>query len=466
MNKTLSKGIGIGILLIIISILMMYLGLAYYYREGFSYNTWINGVYCTGKTVEEVNAELKAESLYEGLTITTGDGKSYAVLPEDVSMRLDYVQSLNNFQKEQHPLLWIDNLIGKSGQKEISPRMTYDEAAFEALVKQFPFFTGLMPEERQVNLLKGAEGYYLQNERSHVLDESKAYETIRQAFESRETEVNLEDAGCYRDLPLSPEMEELLAHWERIEAFQTCGIVYQFGEELVPVGPGVTCEFMELDENGQIVFDENGDVVLSREHLEAFVDKLAEEYDTVGKGRYFQATRGETVFVEGGIYGNKLDCEAEKEYLYQAFQEKKQEVHEPQYLQKAKCQGKEDIGNTYIEVDMTEQKMYYYENGTLRLETDVVTGNTSLRRGTPEGTNYVYNKQMNRVLRGADYATPVKYWMPVYKAIGIHDASWRKTYGGEIYKTNGSHGCINTPMDKVAELYEIVEIGTPCIMFY
>lgn len=139
MNKTLSKGIGIGILLIIISILMMYLGLAYYYREGFSYNTWINGVYCTGKTVEEVNAELKAESLYEGLTITTGDGKSYAVLPEDVSMRLDYVQSLNNFQKEQHPLLWIDNLIGKSGQKEIPPRMTYDEAAFEALVKQLPF---------------------------------------------------------------------------------------------------------------------------------------------------------------------------------------------------------------------------------------------------------------------------------------------------------------------------------------
>ena len=115
---------------------------------------------------------------------------------------------------------------------------------------------------------------------------------------------------------------------------------------------------------------------------------------------------------------------------------------------------------------MTNQMMYYYENGELKLETSVVTGNTSLRRGTPSGTNYVYNKQRNRVLKGEDYESPVKYWIPVKGAIGIHDASWRRTYGGEIYKTNGSHGCINTPLDKVAELYDMVEIGTPCVMFY
>ena len=105
-------------------------------------------------------------------------------------------------------------------------------------------------------------------------------------------------------------------------------------------------------------------------------------------------------------------------------------------------------------------------DGILKIETGGVTGNTSLGRGTPSGTNYVYNKQRNRVLRGADYATPVKYWIPVYKAIGIHDASWRKNFGGEIYKTNGSHGCVNTPTDQVAELYDMVEIGTPCVMFY
>ena len=132
----------------------------------------------------------------------------------------------------------------------------------------------------------------------------------------------------------------------------------------------------------------------------------------------------------------------------------------------AQKQGKDDIGDTYIEVDMTNQMMYYYVEGKLEIETPVVTGNISLRRGTPEGTNYVYNKQKNRILRGEDYATPVAYWIPVRGAIGIHDASWRSKYGGEIYKTNGSHGCINTPLEEVAKLYDMVEIGTPCVMFY
>ena len=41
---------------------------------------------------------------------------------------------------------------------------------------------------------------------------------------------------------------------------------------------------------------------------------------------------------------------------------------------KHEYQGKDDIGPTYIEVDMTEQKMYYYVDGVLKIETEVVTG--------------------------------------------------------------------------------------------
>lgn len=196
------------------------------------------------------------------------------------------------------------------------------------------------------------------------------------------------------------------------------------------------------------------------------MDALADKYDTVGTTRLFHATRGETVMVKGGIYGNEIDREAEKEYLLNAFLNKKSEVHTPEYIQTAQKQGLDDIGDTYIEVDMTEQKLYYYEKGRLVIETSVVTGNTSLRRGTPCGTNYVYAKQKNRILRGEDYETFVKYWIPVKGAIGIHDSSWRSEYGGEIYKTNGSHGCVNTPLDEVAKLYDMVEIGTPCVMFY
>ena len=100
------------------------------------------------------------------------------------------------------------------------------------------------------------------------------------------------------------------------------------------------------------------------------------------------------------------------------------------------------------------------------METDVVTGNTSKKWGTPEGIYSVYAKQKNRILRGTGYASFVNYWMPVNGNIGIHDASWRSTFGGEIYKKSGSHGCINTPYQKMKEIYDTVEIGIPVIMFY
>lgn len=115
---------------------------------------------------------------------------------------------------------------------------------------------------------------------------------------------------------------------------------------------------------------------------------------------------------------------------------------------------------------MGAQIMYYYENGILQIETPVVTGNTSRRMGTPSGVNYVYLKQTNRILRGEGYASHVNFWMPVKGNIGIHDASWRSSYGGQIYQTNGSHGCINTPYDAMSKMYEMVEVGTPVIMYY
>ena len=261
-------------------------------------------------------------------------------------------------------------------------------------------------------------------------------------------------------------MQQDIALWKKINDYQDCGIVYQFGEERYPIDAGVVCNWLLKDENGTFVFDDEGNLCTDEIKVDEFVDALADEYDTVGATRQFMATRGELVTVEGGIYGNEIDREAEKEYLLPAFLEKRHEVHEPSYIQKAFKQGKNDIGDTYIEVDMTNQMLYYYEAGVLQIETPVVTGNTSRRRGTPVGTNYVYNKQKDRVLRGEDYASPVKFWIPVKGAIGIHDASWRDEYGGEIYKTSGSHGCINTPLEEVTKLYDMVKIGTPCVMFY
>lgn len=140
MNKNILKGMVIGFSLILLSIIGMYLGLTYYYGEGFSYGTWVNGIYCTGKSVNQINEELLSEMDYQGLTITAGDSKSYVILPEDISLRLDYTKALELYLERQNPYLWIDNLIGKGGEKELSPEVLYDPAAFEKILKESPFF--------------------------------------------------------------------------------------------------------------------------------------------------------------------------------------------------------------------------------------------------------------------------------------------------------------------------------------
>ncbi|MBD5547383.1 MAG: L,D-transpeptidase family protein [Lachnospiraceae bacterium] len=466
MSKNVLKGIAIGGLIILLSLIAMYLGLVFYYDDGFSYGTRINGVYCAGKSVNEVNEELLKQCDYAGLTIIDSDGKSYTISSEEINLTAAFDEALNLYLKQQNPYLWVDNLIGDSGNKNLKPVLTYDKETYEQIVGGFPFFHGQTPEERKVEIIKTGNGYELKDERTHVLNEEKVREMIKDAFENLEPVLDLEAAGCYEDFPLDDEMKKAKMLWVKLEEYQDCGIVYQFGEETYPIDAGVVCDFLLLDDAGEFVLDRNGNLCTDEEKVYEFIDRLADEYDTVGISRQFRATRGEIVTVEGGTYGNKIDREAEKEYLLEAFLDKRREVHEPVYLQTAVKQGKDDIGDTYIEVDMTNQMMYYYEAGELKIETPVVTGNTSLRRGTPSGTNFVYSKETNRILRGEDYASPVKYWIPVRGAIGIHDASWRSKYGGEIYKTNGSHGCINTPLDKVAELYEMVEIGTPCVMFY
>lgn len=466
MKKTVLKGLGVGFFIILLSLLAMYLGLARYYSDGFSYATWINGIYCTGKDVDEVNDELLKQCDYAGLTIIDSDGKSYVISAKDVNLSFDFKGALTLFLKQQNPYLWIDNLLGGKKDRKLWPDVWYDKDVYEGIVSGFPFLSADASGQGRLEILKGDEGYYLLNERMHILNEARTRELIQNAFDDLEPVVDLEASGCYEDLPMTSEMLETILLWEKLREYQDCGIVYQFGEESYPVDAGVVCDFLLMDDAGNFVFDNDGNLCTDNNKVYEFIDRLADEYDTVGGSRQFHATRGDIVTVEGGIYGNKIDREAEKAYLLPAFLEKRKEIHEPVYTQTALRQGKDDIGDTYIEVDMTNQMMYYYEAGELKIETPVVTGNTSLRRGTPSGTNYVYNKQRNRVLRGEDYASPVKYWIPVKGAIGIHDASWRSTYGGQIYIRNGSHGCINTPLEQVSQLYDMVEIGTPCVMFY
>lgn len=125
------------------------------------------------------------------------------------------------------------------------------------------------------------------------------------------------------------------------------------------------------------------------------------------------------------------------------------------------------VGNTYIEISIKQQHIWYYRNGELYCHAPVVTGNDDGYHNTPRGVYTIWQRQSPTVLVGANYASPVDYWLAFNGGIGIHDSSWRSSgeYGGTTYQGNGSHGCVNTPYSTVAKIYEKARLGDYVVVY-
>ena len=234
-----------------------------------------------------------------------------------------------------------------------------------------------------------------------------------------------------------------------------------------------------------ITGSQGGVVSLDQTKVTAYVTDLAARYDTAGTARTFTTVSGVQKQLTGP-YGWKIDVAGETAALTQLIQSAAGDAaqaetaaawngntleREPVYSATAAARGT-DWGTTYAEVDLTGQHVYMIKDGAVVWDAPCVTGNLAKNYDTPAGIYSLTYKQKDRVLRGAkqadgsyEYETPVDYWMPFNGGIGFHDANWRGEFGGAIYKTNGSHGCVNLPPSKAAALYELVYKGMPVICY-
>ncbi len=446
-----------------------FLALCMYYRNNFPVNTWINGVYCTGKTIEQVNAELSAQDRARDVVIIDAEGREWNLAADELELRPDYTAALKAYMRKNATALWMLNMQ-EPVRVELDPtQYRWNEEKLENCFKALAFV------QEEDNRQKGcyvrfdeAEGYCLYDGNGSHLNIANAMDSIQSCLLKGELTIDLVREDCYETLEDSAEDRDQRALWSRLQEFYDCKITYDMGAEKIPLTPAVLSSFLKADENGRLLTDEAGKLVIDEASVEQWIDELASQYNTCGTEREFLSSRGDVIDVKYGTYGTELDTGAEKKYLIAALAKKRteQENHIPAYKQQGYARGLDDIGDTYIEVDMTKQHIYCYVDGELKLDTDVVTGNLSWKMSTPEGIYYVYFKEKDRILRGGSRPTPVDYWMAVKGGVGIHDADWRKEFGGEIYKKNGSHGCINMPLDRMAELYDMMEVGTPVIMFY
>ena len=443
----------------------VYLGIAGYYSGGFALNTWINGVYCTGKSIEEANSELLIGLEMPNVIVTDRDSNDWELSGKQVSFAYDYTEGLREYQAAQNPFAWPVRFKTES-RHDVTVEVSFDEELLQAYWNSLPFVQEELETEKDVEILRKGTYYVLSDCTSNRLNLEKGYQLLKEALLQGQDELDLVAAGAYEDAPLTEEQRSVLEQWEKVNDFQQQTLIFDMGDTEYVFDGSNRGQFLVRNEDGSFAEDEEGRLVVSRALTDQFIDLLANEYDTYRTERQFLSTRGDVITLSKGIYGTLIDRPAEKEYFHNALTCGVNEVHIPTYEREAYVRGKDDIGDSYIEIDMNNQKMYLYKEGELLVETDVVTGNMAKKWYTPEGINYVYSKETNRILRGADYASFVYYWMPVNGGYGIHDATWRSGFGGDIYKTNGSHGCINTPLKYAKEIFENIEVGYPVIMFY
>ena len=468
------KGLRIfGLLVLMIAVLggCAYGGISYYFSNRFFEGTWINGIDCSQKTAYEVE-ELMKEKLSEySIEVSSRDVAAQTIKGEDIDYKYMSTGEILQLLRKQKPYEWVKGLYEQKSYT-VDENVGYNKTLLQEQLKSLNCAQAenqTEPENAYVAFQNNAFVIVPETEGSK-LNIKEAYKVLNAAVEANESAIDFSNTPeVYVSAAVTKDDPELQAALEACNNYTKASITYTFGDQSTTLDGNTIKDWLQFDEKGQLIWDDNS----FQQHVAEYVAQLAATYDTVGTEREFQATSGRTVYVSSSVYGWKIDQAAEAAQLSQEIQSGTQTTREPIYAQTANAYGVNDLGNTYIEVDLSEQHMYYYQDGADIFESDFVSGNMSYAdRQTHAGIFTLYYKKSPDVLRGGQkgtanyYEQPVQYWMPFDGGIGFHDANWRDDFGGDIYLTSGSHGCINLPPENAAVLYDLIQYDVPIVCFY
>lgn len=447
-------------------LVLIYVGFAIFFSSHFMFFTKINGTDFSLKSVSQVEAYMKQQVADYVLTLKESDGGSEKISGSDISLVYVPGEQLEKLAKKQNNFLWITSLWNH-------PKITSEigvEYDKDALAKITEGLECLKPENQTVSVDAHPE---FQNDKFVVvpevvgtqIDTEKFNEAVTKAINGFKPTLDLFKTGCYILPRFVSDSQEVVAATDAMNSYLGANVTYDFNPATEVVDASVISQWVTVDADMNVTFNE--------EAVRAFIQSLADKYDTKGKPRTFTTATGNTVNVTGGSYGWKIDQEAEYNALIANIQNAETVTREPNYASRAASHEGNDVGSTYAEVDLSNQMMYFVQNGQVVLQSGIVTGNPNKGNGTPQGVYSLAYKALDQVLRGTkkpdgtyEYETPVKFWMPFNGGIGFHDATWQSSFGGSRYQTNGSHGCVNLPYDVAAQLYNLITAGTPVVCHY
>jgi len=442
-----------------------------YFKSHFGFNTTIDGRNMTRLTVEQAEQRMEQNASRFSMRVTGREELEFNISGSDVGLRYYPDGQLDRILASQNSLLWPVRLL-RQPTYTTQPSFRFEMIWLETFLGEVGVFN---PDRMRAPLDARpvfVDGVWTveKEDIGTTLNEDAVFLTVSDHLLAGIPECDLNENECYVNPTCYADDPRLLERVEDYNAYTPFQIIYQFGDQTEVLNGAIAIEW----------FVDNGDgtKTLDTGRLDAWLDGFCARHNTLGSERRFQAARGEELTVSGGSYGWQINRSAEREAILRAIREGGNETREPIYWQRASsfqtAPGQVDWGNTYIEIDQGIQKLFYYVNGEIVLETDIVTGLPTPMWTTPCGVYYVLSRVSPARLRGPIqengepmWDSTVNFWMGVTTGgVGIHDAYWQPWFGGTRYQYGGSHGCINLPYTPARDLYYMVEEGTPVIIHW
>lgn len=458
--------------IVVLVLLIVYLAGMLYYNDKFLNGTMVNGSDVGGMTLQKANDQLSKKVNGQSLKLIFNDGQNEVLQSAQLGVSYNKDNSLNQLMKNQNKWAWFIGFFKNEKNTLTDLIQISDENLTNGIAS--------MEHAKEENQIAPTDAYIQYKDGSFAIIEEtlgskfnieELVKNIKVALSEGKQQLDVTKANGYVKPQVYKDDQDLNNQLKAANEYCLSAITYTTpkGKEIALDG-STLITWLSKQDDGSYTKDES----VFKEKLTAFVKELASQYNSIGATRTFTGKDGQSHTVSGGTYGFRVSTDSEVSALLKMINENKSENNRiPEHTGQLPSGENGGLGTTYLEINITKQHLWFVKDGSVVLESDFVSGKESdPTRLTPSGTYYIYNKERNRVLRGTkqpngkyEYESPVSYWMPFNKGIGLHDASWRSTFGGNIYINSGSHGCINLPTGFAGSLYSQIYVNLPVVVY-
>ena len=458
--------------IVVLVLLIVYLAGMLYYNDKFLNGTMVNGSDVGGMTLQKANDQLSKKVNGQSLKLIFNDGQSEVLQSAQLGVSYNKDNSLNQLMKNQNKWAWFIGFFKNEKNTLTDLIQISDENLTNGIAS--------MEHAKEENQIAPTDAYIQYKDGSFsIIEETlgskfnieELVKNIKVALSEGKQHLDVTKANGYVKPQVYKDDQDLNNQLKAANEYCLSAITYTTpkGKEIALDG-STLITWLSKQDDGSYTKDES----VFKEKLTAFVKELASQYNSIGATRTFTGKDGQSHTVSGGTYGFRVSTDSEVSALLKMINENKSENNRiPEHTGQLPSGENGGLGTTYLEINITKQHLWFVKDGSVVLESDFVSGKESdPTRLTPSGTYYIYNKERNRVLRGTkqpngkyEYESPVSYWMPFNKGIGLHDASWRSTFGRDIYINSGSHGCINLPTGFAGSLYSQIYVNLPVVVY-